>query len=318
MTQTQTGAKAVRPKRTSETVLLLRRNWDLYLLLFPALAYIVLFHYVPLYGVQIAFRNYNPYDGILGSPWVGFEHFTRFFQSAQFWNLLRNTLGLSFYSLLAGFPIPILLALMLNHCASRKFQKTTQMISYIPHFISVVVLVGILQVMFQARGGLVNIVLIKLGLVDDPVLFLSDAKYFRHLYVWSGIWQNMGWSSIIYIATLSGVSPELHEAAIVDGANKLQRIRYVDFPSILPTAIILFIMDMGKFMSVGFEKAFLMQNDANLISSEIISTYTYKIGIVSAQFSYSAAIGLFNNVVNFVMLIVVNRLARQVSGASLW
>ncbi len=305
-------------KKQNPTVKLLKRNWDLYLLLLPALAYIIILHYIPLYGVQIAFRDYNPWDGITGSPWVGLENFKRFFSSAQFWSLLGNTMALSVYSLIASFPIPIIFALLLNQCASKKFGKVTQMISYMPHFISVVVLVGIINVMFQARGGLVNILLAQLFGFKDPVLFLSHSKYFRHLYVWSGVWQNTGWSSIIYIASLSSVSPEIHEAAIVDGASKLQRIRYVDFPSILPTAVILFIMNMGKFLSVGFEKVYLMQNDANLQVSEIISTYTYKIGILSAQYSYSSAVGLFNNVINFTLLMVVNRISGKITGSSLW
>lgn len=304
-------------KRKNPTLKLMRRNGGLYLLVLPALIYIIIFQYLPLYGVQIAFRDYNPYDGILGSPWVGLENFQRFFDSTQFWSLLTNTLVLSLYSLAASFPIPILFALLLNQCGSQRFRKTTQMISYIPHFISVVVLVGMITVLFQARGGLVNTVLAKFG-VAEPIMFLSDMRFFRHLYVWSGVWQNTGWASIIYIASLAGVSPEIHEAAIVDGASKLQRILYVDLPAIVPTAVILFIMDMGKFLSVGFEKVYLMQNPTNLAVSEIISTYTYKIGILSAQYSYSSAVGLFNNVINFLLLILVNRIARKVSGSSLW
>lgn len=292
----------------------IRRNWVLYLFLLPTLIYLVLFNYWPLYGVQIAFRRFTPSKGIWGSKWVGLQHFEKFFSSYMFGDLLKNTLFLSVYQLLAAFPFPILLAILLNYSVSNKLRKVTQMVTYAPHFISTVVLVGMLMV-FMSQNGIFNQLLGKVGL--EPVPFLSDSKLFRHIYVWSHIWQRTGYNSVIYIAALAGVSPELHEAAIVDGANKLQRIWHIDIPSILPTAIILLIMNTGNVLSVGFEKVYLMQNDLNLGVSEIISTYVYKIGLINAQFSYSTAIGLFNNVVNMLILLTVNKISDKLSGTSL-
>lgn len=293
----------------------LKRTWFLYVFLAPALIYLALFNYAPLYGIQMAFKNFRPVNGIWGSEWVGLQHFTTFFESYHFWTLLSNTLILSLYSLAAGFPIPILLALLLNYMQQQKFKKFVQTVTYAPHFISTVVFVGMIFTFFTS-DGVVNQLLNLLGI--SPVGFLTNPKYFRHLYVWSGVIQGMGWSSIIYIATLAGVSPELHEAAIVDGATKIQRIWHIDLPSIMPTAIILLILNAGSILSVGFEKAYLMQNSVNIDYSEIISTYVYKVGIQGAQYSYSTAIGLFNNVVNFIMILAVNRLSRHVSGTSLW
>lgn len=293
----------------------LKRYWVLYLLILPAFVYTVIFSYMPMYGVQIAFRNYNPIDGIWGSPWVGWNYFTQFFQSAQFWNLLKNTLTISFYSLVAGFPFPILFALLLNYLVFPHFRKFSQMITYAPHFISTVVLCGMITIFLQ-QDGVVNHILELLRIT--PVGFLSTPSYFKHIYVWTGILQNMGFDSIIYISVLTSVSPELHEAACVDGASKLQRVLHIDLPELLPTVIILLIMNAGSIMSVGFEKAYLLQNDINLEASEIISTYVYKIGLQGAQFSYSAAIGLFNNIINLVILVIVNQFSRKISDTSLW
>ncbi len=292
----------------------IRRNWVLYLFLVPTLAYLILFHYWPMYGVQIAFKNFKPARGIEGSEWVGFKHFDKFFRSYMFSDLLKNTVILSLYQIAISFPFPILLALLLNYCVSQRLKKTTQMVTYAPHFISTVVLVGMLMV-FLADSGVMNQILIKFGL--QPRNFLSDASMFRHIYVWSHVWQRTGYASVIYIAALSGVSPELHEAAIVDGANKLQRMWHIDLPAIMPTAIILLIMNTGNMLSLGFEKVYLMQNDLNLSVSEIISTYVYKIGLLNAQFSYSTAIGLFNNAVNLVILLLVNKLSDKLTGTSL-
>lgn len=290
------------------------RNWVLYLFLLPTLIYLLIFHYWPMYGVQIAFRNFKPTKGIWGSPWVGMKNFDKFFHSYMFKDLLTNTIVLSVYQIVASFAFPILLALLLNYCVSNKLRKVTQMVTYAPHFISTVVLVGMLNV-FLSESGIINHLLNLLGLRSVP--FLSDAGMFRHIYVWSHIWQRTGYNSVIYIAALAGVSPELHEAAIVDGANKLQRILHIDLPAILPTAIILLIMSTGNMLSLGFEKVYLMQNDLNLGVSEIISTYVYKIGLLNAQYSYSTAIGLFNNVINLVVLLTVNKIADKVSGTSL-
>lgn len=290
------------------------RNWVLYLFLLPTLIYLLIFHYWPMYGVQIAFRNFKPTKGIWGSQWVGMKNFDKFFHSYMFNDLLTNTIVLSVYQIVASFAFPIILALLLNYCVSNKLRKVTQMVTYAPHFISTVVLVGMLNV-FLSESGIINQLLSMLGLRSVP--FLSDAGMFRHIYVWSHIWQRTGYNSVIYIAALAGVSPELHEAAIVDGANKLQRILHIDLPAILPTAIILLIMSTGNMLSLGFEKVYLMQNDLNLGVSEIISTYVYKIGLLNAQYSYSTAIGLFNNVINLVILLTVNKVADKVSGTSL-
>lgn len=290
------------------------RNWVLYLFLLPTLIYLLIFHYWPMYGVQIAFRSFKPAKGIWGSQWVGMKNFDKFFHSYMFEDLLTNTIVLSVYQIVASFAFPIILALLLNYCVSNKLRKVTQMITYAPHFISTVVLVGMLNV-FLSESGIINQLLNMLGLRSVP--FLSDAGMFRHIYVWSHIWQRTGYNSVIYIAALAGVSPELHEAAIVDGANKLQRILHIDLPAILPTAIILLIMSTGNMLSLGFEKVYLMQNDLNLGVSEIISTYVYKIGLLNAQYSYSTAIGLFNNVINLVILLTVNKIANKVSGTSL-
>ena len=290
------------------------RNWVLYLFLLPTLIYLLIFNYWPRYGVQIAFRNFKPTKGIWGSPWVGMKNFDKFFHSYMFKDLLTNTIVLSVYQIVASFAFPILLALLLNYCVSNKLRKVTQMVTYAPHFISTVVLVGMLNV-FLSESGIINHLLNLLGLRSVP--FLSDAGMFRHIYVWSHIWQRTGYNSVIYIAALAGVNPELHEAAIVDGANKLQCILHIDLPAIMPTAIILLIMSTGNMLSLGFEKVYLMQNDLNLGVSEIISTYVYKIGLLNAQYSYSTAIGLFNNVINLIVLLTVNKIADKVSGTSL-
>lgn len=292
----------------------IKRNWVLYLFLVPTLVYLLVFNYAPLSGIQIAFKKFVASKGIWGSQWVGLKHFQKFFGSYMFADVLANTVILSVYQLLASFAFPIILAILLNYSVSPRLSKATQMITYAPHFISTVVMVGMLNV-FLSDSGIVNQLLAKLGI--SSVHFLSNAGAFRHIYVWSHIWQRTGYNSVIYIAALAGISPELHEAAIVDGANKLQRIWNIDIPSILPTAIILLIMDTGNILSLGFEKVYLMQNDLNLGLSEIISTYVYKVGLINAQYSYSTAIGLFNNVVNLVILLTVNKLADKLSGTSL-
>lgn len=299
--------------RRSRLIKKITKNWILYLFLIPTLVYLLVLHYWPLYGVQIAFRNYKASKGIWGSPWVGMKFFEKFFSSYMFRDLLVNTLSLSLYQLIASFPFSIILALLLNYCISPRLKKTTQMVTYAPHFISTVVLVGMLQV-FLSDSGAMNAILGKFGM---HVNFLSDAQYFRHIYVWSHIWQRTGYGSVIYIAALAGVSPELHEAAIMDGANKLQRMWHIDLPAILPTAVIMLIMNTGNMLSLGFEKVYLMQNDLNLGVSEIISTYVYKVGLLSTQFSYSTAIGLFNNVVNLIILLCVNKLSDKLTGTSL-
>lgn len=302
--------------RWKNTLRLMKRNWVLYLLLLPALAYIFIFNYQPMYGLQIAFRNFNFADGITGSKWVGMKWFRFFFNSAKCWPLIRNTLIISFYSLLAGFPVPILLALMLHNIPSKKFKRTAQTITYLPHFISLVVVVGMISCFTSINSGWVNTVIEMLG--GSRMYLMGKPEYYRHLYVWSGVWQEAGWGSIIYMAALTGVAPELHEAATIDGASKLQRIRHIDVPAILPTITIMLIMRCGSIMSVGFDKSYLMMNDLNREVSEVIATYTYDMGLLSGKYSYSTAISLFNNVINFVFLTAVNKFSKLVSGNSLW
>jgi putative aldouronate transport system permease protein len=293
-----------------------RYNWDLYLFLVPMVVFYAIFHYGPMYGVQIAFKDFSSMLGITGSPWAGFRHFERFFSTFLFWPLIRNTVLLSFYQLAAGFPVPILLALMLNQVRNRSFRKIVQTVTYAPHFISTVVVVGLLGILLSPRSGIVNQAIRWLG--AEPIYFMARSQWFRHTYVWSGVWQSAGFSTIIYLAALTSIPPELHEAAIVDGATKLQRIRHIDIPGILPTAVILLIIASGNIMRLGFEKAFLMQSALNLDVSEIIQTYVYKIGLVGAQFSLSAAVGLFNSAINLILLVTVNRIARKLGQTSLW
>lgn len=295
----------------------LRRNWGLYLLVSLPLLYLILFKYWPMYGVQIAFRNYSPARSISESPWVGLKYFEKFMSNYQFKRILGNTIAISLYSL-ATFPLPIVLAILLNYVTHTRFKKTVQMVSYMPHFISTVVMVGIILQFLDVRSGLLNMVLALFG--AQPVNFMAKPEYFRTIYVFSGVWQSLGYNSIIYIAALAGVSPELHEAAIVDGANILKRIWHIDLPGILPTISILLIMQCGSILSVGYEKIYLMQNSLNTAVSEIISTYVYKQGIASAipQYSYATAIGLFVSVVNVIMLLIVNTTSSKLSGSSLF
>ena len=292
------------------------RNKALYAMVLPALIYVALFCYWPLYGVQIAFRNFKFPDGITGSAFVGWKWFKYFFRSNQFPIVVRNTLILNFYNLLAGFPIPILLALIMNSINSKRFRRIAQTVTYLPHFISVIVLVGMMSCMFSINTGWFSTIVRALG--GTPVQLMGEAKYFRHVYVWSGVWQEMGWNSIIYLAALTSIDSGLHEAAMIDGAGKLRRIWHIDIPGILPTIAILLIMRFGQMMSLGFDKAYIMQNSLNYSVSEVLSTYIYKQGIKSTKYSYSAAISLFNNLINLIMLVTVNRISDKLSGNSLF
>lgn len=282
----------------------------------PTLAFIGLFVYVPMYGRIIAFKNFKPYSGIIGSDWVGFRHFLRFFNAPSFWRLIGNTASISLYSLAAGFPIPIILAVAMNLLRGTRFKKTVQMITYAPHFISTVVVVGMLSVFLSKNFCLVNHLVESLG--GERAFFLGKPEFFQSLYVWSGVWQNAGWGTIIYLAALSSIDPELHEAAIVDGATMWQRVWRIDIPGILPTIVILLILRVGHIMGVGFEKVYLMQNALNLQRSEIIATYVYKMGLLNAQYSFAAAVGLFNAVINFILLLSVNRLSKALGQTGLW
>lgn len=304
------------PKKKKSLAKKWRENLDLWFFVLPGMVITFIFSYVPLYGLQIAFRRFSAKKGIWGSPWVGLDHFVRYFEGPYFWSTLGNTFLLSLYSLIAGFPIPIILALMLNSFRHKRYRRLIQTVTYAPNFISTVVMAGMLLLFLSPSVGIVSELLGVFGI--PSVNFMAEKSLWRHIYVWSGVWQNTGWNSVIFFAALAGVSPEFHEAAIVDGASKFQRILYIDLPTILPTATILLILNCGSILSVGFEKAFLLQNDLNLSVSEIISTYTYKVGLVQNDMSYSTAIGLFNSVINAVLLVIVNWTADKLSGTSLW
>lgn len=308
--------KAKKLKGKNRTWEAMKKNYDLYLFLLPALAYFVIFHYGPMYGVQIAFKEFIATKGIWGSEWIGFDNFERFLRSYKFITILTNTLAVSLYSMVFGFLPPIILALLLNQVQHERYKKFVQTVTYAPHFISVVVMVSMLFCFLSPRNGVINIMIQFLG--GESINFMGEADWFRFIYIASGIWQDIGWSSIIYIAALAGISSELHEAAIMDGANKLQRMRHIDIPGIMPTAIIMLILKAGGLMNVGFQKVFLMQTPLNLSTSQVISTYVYNVGLINADFSFATAVGLFNSVVNFVLIIIVNNISRKVSETSLW
>lgn len=290
------------------------RYWQLYVLLAPGVIYFLVFKYYPMYGVQIAFKDFIASKGIWGSDWVGLKHITRFFNSYYFERVIKNTLIINVYQLVL-FPISIIVALSLNELKASRFKKIAQTVTYAPHFISTVVFVGMIIAFLNPLTGVVNLFIQWIGF--EPINFMASESWFKTIYVFSGEWQNLGWGAIIYLAALAGIDPQLHEAAQVDGASRLKRIWHINLPGILPTIIILLILNMGNFMSIGFEKVLLMQNDLNLGSSEVIQTYVYKSGIQNAQYSYSTAIGLFNSLINFTILIIFNKLARK-TGTSLW
>ena len=289
---------------------------ELYFFLLPAIIYYITFKYVPIYGLQMAFRDFSPILGFWRSPWIGLENFKIFFGTGIWVIVVRNTLTISIVSLIIGFPAPIFLALMLHHTGNHKFKRTVQMVTYAPHFISTVVLVGMIYTLFSPSSGVVNVVLRRLGM--SPVFFMGRPELFVPMYVGSGIWQSAGWSAVVYIAALSGVSPELHESAIIDGANKVQRILNVDIPSILPAIITMFLLTIGYLFSVGFDKAFLMQNPLNQSASEVISTLIYKRGLLGPNQSFAAAVGFMESTINLILLVSFNRIAKFVSGTGLW
>lgn len=294
------------------------RNWGLYLLLLPSLVLLSLFAYKPMYGVVIAFKNYKNSLGILGSPWAEplFKNFQRFFNSYQCEATIRNTLRLSLYSLAVGFPIPIILALMINQITAMRFRRTFQTILYLPHFISTVVMVGLLLIWLSPSSGLVGAFYRLLG--KDAPNVMTSASGFPSIYVWSDVWQHSGWDSIVFLAALSSIDPTLYEAAMVDGATRWQKMRYIDLPLLMSTACIMLILRAGNLMNVGFEKVFLMQNNLNMSTSEIIATYVYKMGLRNSQYAVSTAVNLFNNLVNFVLLLLVNCVTRKLGETSLF
>lgn len=295
-----------------------KKDLHLHLIILVPFVWLIIFAYVPMYGLIIAFKEFFPNLGMIGSPWVGLVNFRNFFTSYQFPIVVRNTIGINVYTLLAGFPIPIILALSINNAGSRIFKKTVQMVTYAPYFISTVVMVGLIIQLLSPSVGLYGR-LTRLLDIDAPSL-LATPQYFKSVYVWSGIWQNMGWNSIIFIAVLSSVDSELYDAATVDGASRMQRIVHVELPTIIPTAIILLIVNFGYLMTIGFEKIYLMQNDLNLASSEVIQTFVYKVSFENTipNFSYATAIGLFNSVVNLFLIVSVNAIAKRTTEVSLW
>ena len=317
----QTTTPRAIPRRGRSLRRRVAENWQMYIFLLIPIIWLLVFKYQPMYGAQIAFRKYSVRMGITGSPWVGMANFTKFFNSVYFTRTVGNTLFLSLYSMVTGFPLPIFFALLLNSVRNARWKSAIENVAYMPHFISTVVMVGILKRVFDLNSGLFsNLMQVLTGSKMENNLFLGDAN-FQHLYVWSGVWQGTGWGSVIYMAALSGVDPEQHEAATIDGASRWQRLFHIDLPAIIPTITITLILRCGQIMNIGFDKAFLMQNDTNLAASEVISTYVYKVGLTSAgggNLSYSTAIGLFNSVVNLVMISLVNFISNKVNGSGLW
>ncbi len=294
----------------------IRKHWQLYFLVAIPLVFLITFKYVPMAGVIIAFKDYSVVKGIYGSEWAGLKYFQYFFDSPNFALLLKNTIGLSIYGLIAGTICPIVLALALNEIRNARFKKWVQTVTYAPYFISTVIMVSIMILFLSPSEGLINKIMGLFG--ADAVNFLGEPGYFKSLYVWSDVWQNTGYGAIVYLAALSGVDPQLYEAAKVDGASRFQKIWNVDIPGIMPIIVVLLILNIGNMMSIGFEKVFLLQNQLNINSSEIIATYVYKVGLLGANFSFAAAVGLFNSVVNFILIISANTLSKRFSSSSLW
>lgn len=302
-------------KKKNSPLAYIRKNYILYLFLLPAIILVFIFNYIPMYGVTIAFKDFSPLKGIAGSEWVGLEHFRNFLESPNFRQIFMNTIKLSTFELLLGFPVPVILALMLNQVRRAGIKKNIQLVIYAPHFISVVVIAGMIFIFLSPAGPLNAL----LGLVlDRPVSFMSEPGYFRTIFIASGIWQGAGFASIIYVAALSNVDPQLHDAATIDGASLLQRIRHIDLQTLKPTMTVLFILAVGGIMTIGFEKAYLLQTSMNLPASEIIDTYVYKRGLQAADWSFGAAIGLFNSVISLILLVTVNFIVKKVNGETLY
>jgi putative aldouronate transport system permease protein len=308
-------SKAVSAQRSNYLWRHITRNWGLYLLLLPAVILMICFTYIPMFGIVIAFKDFTPASGIFGSPWAGWKYFQEYFNSYQFWPTIKNTLIISLYTIVVTFPLPIVVALMCNQITSSKYKKFFQVSTYLPHFISTVVMCGMIILFLSPRTGIIAKLVSFVG-IELPNL-MGQPSAFSSIYVWTEAWQHVGWDSILYIAALSAVDPTLYEAATVDGASKWQKILRIDIPMLLPTITIMLILRMGSVMSVGFEKVYLLQNNLNLTASEIISTYVYKMGLISNQYSLSAAINLFNNVINFILLLSMNWISNKLSDTSL-
>ncbi|OPA79441.1 sugar ABC transporter permease [Paenibacillus selenitireducens] len=293
----------------------IRRNWMIYLLALPVIAYYLIFHYGPMYGLQIAFKDFSPARGIWGSPWVGFKHFMSFFDGIYFWRLIRNTLLINIYELVFAFPAAIILALLLNEIRGMMFKRWVQTISYLPHFISIVVVAG-MMFDFLSRDGLINQLLGFIGIT--PIDFLKEAGWFRFLFVSSGIWQGIGWGSIIYLASIANIDPTLYEAAKIDGANRWRQTFHITIPGIMPTIVIMLILNMGNMLSVGSDKVLLLYNPLTYETADVISTYVYRKGILEASYSFTAAVGLFNSVISFILIVSANAISKRVSENKLW
>lgn len=293
-----------------------KSDWQLWVFVLPAVVFFLVFHYVPMYGISIAFKNYSIAKGIADSPWVGLKYFDRFVHSSMFFVLIKNTLILSFYQLIVSFPFPVVLALFLNHMRSKNTVKVVQTITYAPHFISLVVMTGMLFLFLSPSSGVLNALLRKLG--HESIYFMGESRFYRHIFVFSHVWQHTGYNAIIFLAALTAVDPAHYEAATLDGASVWQKIRYIDIPAIMPTLVTMLLLNVGKMLNVDTQKALLLQTPTNLEVSEIIGTYVYKIGLVNAQFSYSTAINLFQTVVNLLILLIVNRVSLKLTNESLW
>lgn len=293
----------------------LKRHWSIYVMAIPVIAYYLIFHYGPMYGLQIAFKDFSPAKGILGSPWVGFKHFESFFNGIYFWRLIKNTILINLYDLLFGFPAAIVLALLLNEIRHSVFKRVVQSISYLPHFISIVVVAG-MMIDFLSRNGLINQILGSFGI--ESIDFLQKEGWFRFLFVSSGIWQGIGWGSIVYLAAMSTIDPTLYEAARMDGANRWKQTLHITIPGIMPTIVILFILQMGNMLTVGSEKVLLLYNPLTYGTADVISTYVYRKGVLEASYSFTAAVGLFNSVISFILIVAANSFVKRISENKLW
>ena len=311
--RTGTGARKSLGVRLVDAV---KRDWQLYILLLPAMFFVFLFCYLPLYGIQIAFRDYKAVLGITGSEWVGLKNFTDFFSAYYFQRLITNTFLLNLYNLLWSFPIPIIMAILLNQFTRPRVKKITQTVIYIPHFISTVVMAGMLYLFLSPTNGIINTLITALG--GESIYFMVEPEWFRTLFITTDIWQHAGWNTILYIATLTGIDPGLYEAATIDGATKLQKIRHIEIPHLIPIAVMMLILNCGSLLASNTDKALLMQTSGNMATSDIIGVYVYQMGLGKAQFSYTTAIGLMTNVINFVMIIAVNWIAKRLNDTSLF
>ncbi|MBP1963178.1 putative aldouronate transport system permease protein [Paenibacillus aceris] len=292
-----------------------KRHWAIYVMALPVICYYLIFHYGPMYGLQIAFKEFSPAKGIIGSPWVGFKHFDSFFNGIYFWRLIKNTILLNLYDLLFGFPAAIILALLLNEIRSGRFKRVVQSISYLPHFVSIVVVAG-LMVDFLSRSGLINQIIGVFGI--ESIDFLKDEGWFRFLFVSSGIWQGIGWGSIVYLAAIATIDPTLYEAGRIDGANRWKQTLHITIPGIMPTIVILFILQMGNMLTVGSEKVLLLYNPLTYGTADVISTYVYRKGVLEASYSFTAAVGLFNSVISFILIVAANSFVKRISENKLW